>query len=131
MAPSAQFVTDGEENFSAGKMAGETDKQGTPVEVNSALNRLLRKGDISGPDRIAALRRLDVLKAGWREISPSEKVQTLAETLPEQYTLRAMDALQLAAALVWCKEKPTGRVFVCADKRLSEAATNAGFTVAP
>jgi predicted nucleic acid-binding protein len=104
---------------------------GAPVEVNSALSRLLRNSDISGPDRLAVLRRLDVLKAGWREISPSEKVRTLAEILPERYTLRAMDAFQLAAALVWCKEKPKGRVFVCADKRLSEAATNAGFTVVP
>ncbi len=102
---------------------------GASVEVNSALSRLLRNGDISGPDRLAAVHRLEVLKAGWREISPSEKVRTLAEELPAQYSLRAMDALQLAAALVWCKEKPKGRVLVCAARRLGVAAESAGFTI--
>ena len=102
---------------------------GASVEVNSALARLLRNGDISGQDRLAAIRRLDVLKAGWREINPSEKVRTLAETLPTQYSLRAMDAFQLSAALIWCKEKPKGRVFVCADDRLAKAAESAGFTI--
>ena len=38
---------------------------------------------------------------------------------------------KLAAALVWCKEQPRGRLFVCCDARLVEAATKAGFDVLP
>jgi hypothetical protein len=45
--------------------------------------------------------------------------------------LRALDSFQLAAALVWCKEMPRGRQFVCCDVRLAEAATKAGFDVLP
>jgi hypothetical protein len=41
--------------------------------------------------------------------------------------VRASDALQLSAALVWCKQKPKGRLFVCNDDRLSAAAVQSGF----
>ena len=43
--------------------------------------------------------------------------------------LRAADALQLAAALVWAKQLPRKRLFVCFDGRLAEAAGKEGFTV--
>ena len=43
--------------------------------------------------------------------------------------LRAADALQLAAALVWCRQRPHGRAFVVADDGLSDAAEAEGFTV--
>ena len=72
-----------------------------------------------------------MLRTGWREVMPGDKVRDSAETLPDIYALRAMDALQLAAALVWCFEKPKGRLFVCTDVRLREAAEKAGFTILP
>jgi hypothetical protein len=46
-------------------------------------------------------------------------------------SLRAADALQLAAALIWCEEQPAGEVFVCLDDRLREAARREGFTLVP
>jgi hypothetical protein len=45
--------------------------------------------------------------------------------------LRAADALQLAAALVWSDESPTGEGFVSLDDRLREAARRQGFEVLP
>jgi hypothetical protein len=39
--------------------------------------------------------------------------------------------LQLAAALVWCNERPRRRVMVCFDERLAAAAEQAGFTLIP
>ncbi|PYS52377.1 MAG: hypothetical protein DMF68_01790 [Acidobacteria bacterium] len=62
---------------------------------------------------------------------PSAKVRSLAERLPDAYGLRALDSFQLAAALVWCNEKPKNRVFVCDDSKLSMAAQTVGFTVVP
>jgi hypothetical protein len=62
---------------------------------------------------------------------PGSKVRDLAETLPDVYGLRAMDSLQLAAGLIWCFEKPSGRLFICGDSKLREAAEKAGFTVIP
>jgi hypothetical protein len=45
--------------------------------------------------------------------------------------LKALDAFQLAAALLWRNEKPRGRVFVCDDTDLAKAATKAGFIAKP
>ena len=47
------------------------------------------------------------------------------------HPLRPGDALQLAAALSWCGEKPAGAGFVCLDQRLREAAQREGFEVLP
>jgi hypothetical protein len=47
------------------------------------------------------------------------------------HPLRGADALQLAAALVWCDEAPQGDTFVCLDERLKEAARREGFGVLP
>ena len=45
--------------------------------------------------------------------------------------LSAPEALQLAAALVWCRERTRGVAFVCLDERLRGAATLEGFKVLP
>jgi hypothetical protein len=45
--------------------------------------------------------------------------------------LRAADALQLAAALIVCDERPESLSFVCLDDRLREAARKEGFPVLP
>ena len=104
---------------------------GTTVEARSAFSRLLRDGKISARGWKQAIARLDVQRASWLEVLPSERVREIAETLPEQYGLRALDSFQLASALVWCKEQPRGRLFVCCDLRLSEAGVKAGFEVLP
>ena len=80
-------------------------------------------------ERTTAIKLLRQLRGSWDEIQPSEKVRSLAEELPDQYTVRALDAVQLAAALVWCRERPQRRPFVCFDERLAKAASEAGFAV--
>lgn len=102
---------------------------GTPVEARSAFARLLRESRLSDSERTTAIKLLDQLRGSWDEIQPSQKVRSLAEELPDQYAVRAGDALQLAAALVWCGERPQRRPFVCFDERLAKAASEAGFTV--
>jgi hypothetical protein len=47
------------------------------------------------------------------------------------HPLRAADALQLAAALVWVEEQPHGEGFVSLDGRLRDAAAREGFTLVP
>ena len=101
------------------------------IEVHSALARLLREGLLTPQGHAQAVNRLERLQPAWREILPSNKLRELAVPLLKTYELRAMDAQQLAAALVWCWEKPQGRTFVCLDLRLCEAASKAGFTIAP
>jgi hypothetical protein len=47
------------------------------------------------------------------------------------HPLRVADALQLAAALVWCQGDPIHHDFVCLDQRLREAARREGFHILP
>ncbi len=104
---------------------------GTPVEARSAFARLVREGDLTSAQRTTAVRLLNQLRSSWDEMLPSERVRALAEGLPDEYGVRAADALQLAAALVWCRERPKRRAFVCFDEKLSRAASSAGFIVRP
>lgn len=102
---------------------------GSPVEVHSAISRLHRLGKLKDVEKQGALSRLAVLTRGWREILPGDPVRDLATRLLDAHELRAADSFQLAAALVWCQQRPARRAFVCADQRLSKAAEAAGFTV--
>jgi predicted nucleic acid-binding protein len=102
---------------------------GTPIEARSAFARLVRDGALKEAERVQAIGLLDQLRPSWSEVQPSERVRDLALDLPDRHALRAADAMQLAAALVWCREAPAGRPFVCFDERLSRAAAQAGFTV--
>lgn len=102
---------------------------GTPVEARSAFARLLRDGTLTDAEVARAARLLNQLRPSWDEIQASERVRAIAEDLPDRHGVRALDALQLAAALVWCRERPARRTFVCLDERLSAAATAVGFSV--
>jgi uncharacterized protein len=102
---------------------------GSTVEVHSAICRMLRAKEITGNERQGAALRLLMLSRGWNEILPSEDLRELAMQLLDQYALRATDSLQLAAALVWCGQRPAKRNFICGDWRLSEAAEALGFSV--
>lgn len=104
---------------------------GATVEIRSALARLHRNGEINVKELQSAVRRLDAMRRSWREIVSGEKLRLIAENLPDTYGLKSLDSFQLAAALVWCKEKPKGRLFICDDIRLSEAAQKAGFKTKP
>lgn len=104
---------------------------GTPLEARSAFARLVRDGDMSSDERGAAVSLLGQLRATWDEILPSETLRSVAEELPDTHRLRAADAAQLAAALVWCRERPRKRPFVCFDERLRTAARELGFVVRP
>jgi uncharacterized protein len=102
---------------------------GTRVEAYGALARLRREGALSENGFRQTRARLSVLSRAWLELLPVESVRHEAEELLTRYNLRAADALQLAAALVWCERRPQRRIFVCFDTRLSEAASHIGFEV--
>ncbi len=74
--------------------------------------------------------RLAAVSRQWKVIAPSDQVRNTAESCLKQYDLRTADALQLAAALVWCKHNPKNRLFACRDARLSATAAAAGFLLA-
>jgi uncharacterized protein len=103
----------------------------SPVEAKSAFMRLFREKVLTSKELGDALTRLARLRRSCGEIQPTEEVRSLAEGLLERCAIRGADALQLAAALVLCQERPRGRLFVSFDERLLEAADFVGFSVLP
>jgi predicted nucleic acid-binding protein len=101
----------------------------TPVEVHSAFHRLARDRQLTRDELRQALARLEYLRTRWSEIQPTEEARHNAERLLAIHRLRAADAFQLAAAMVWCGNLTRGRVFIGGDSNLSDAAEAEGFTV--
>lgn len=102
---------------------------GSFVEVHSAVCRLHREKEISSEQKQGAAFALRLLARGWREVLPDDSIRDLAAACLDKYPLRAADSLQLAAALTWCRMRPAKRSFLCADRRLAEAAAASGFSV--
>ena len=103
----------------------------TPIEIVSAVARLLRMQQISSGDYARAGKFAQTLADSWLEVQPSNSLRRRAVQLIYGYHLRAADAFQLAAALQWCEDAPQGRVFFSADERLCEAALRCGFEAPP
>ena len=98
-----------------------------PVEIASALARLVRMKQLAPDDWTRACKLAKRLADSWSVIQPSDALRASSCQLVERYDLRAGDSLQLAAALQWCEDAPQGRVFLTADRRLREAARSNGF----
>lgn len=96
---------------------------GTPVEMRSAISRLVRIGQLSPQESLGAAQRLGLLRREWREIQPSLAVRAAAEEFLQRFPLRAADSLQLAAAWIWSEGAPQGHTFLSGDVQLLEAAT--------
>lgn len=104
---------------------------GTSLEATSAIARLKREALLT-PDKLhEAIASLDRLLDGATIIQPASDVLQTAKELLLAHTLRAADALQLAAALTAAGGPPEGRGFVCLDDRLRTAARAEGFSVYP
>lgn len=104
---------------------------GSPIECCSAFARLRREGFLKTEEEDRVRHLLLLLSGSWTEIEPGKDIRNTAERLLLTHPLRAADALQLAAALVWAGRNPKGSFFVCFDQRLRTAARNEGFTVLP
>jgi hypothetical protein len=107
----------------------------TSVECASAIDRRRRMGALSAADEDAAFDVLDQLSSAWYEIQAGQLVRSYAFRVLRVHPLRAADALQLAAALVWSGTPTSGPTptveFVTLDKRLAEAARLEGLAVLP
>jgi len=78
------------------------------------------------------LQRLTHLLEDSHIIAPTLRLRDRAGGLVAAHPLRAGDALQLAAALMWCDDAPsTATPFVCLDGRLRDAARREGFAILP
>lgn len=101
----------------------------TVVEIESAFARLEREQLINANITASYKKLLSGVERDWTIVPATDRQIELARTYPSIYGLKAMDSLQLAAALVWCKKLPKNKDFVSADARLLKAAESIGFTV--
>ena len=102
---------------------------GTLVEIESSLVRRQRDGQLPADVEHAARKRLIEIIKQWTEVLPTEEVRARAIRLLRVHQLRAADAFQLAAALIFCREQPQHLPFLTADQRLQTAASLEGFPV--
>jgi hypothetical protein len=103
----------------------------TRTECVSALARRRREGRLSPATERHGAEVLAALSEAWAEILPSDPVRSRAERLLGVHALRAADALQLAAALLWTQGETRGRELVSFDERMRDAAAREGFSVLP
>lgn len=104
---------------------------GTRVECRSAIERSVREGRLHSQAEVRARVEMDAMLHDADEVAPSEEVRQRAMRLLVVHPLRAADALQLGAALIWARDRPAGHGFVCFDGRLREAAGREGFDILP
>ena len=101
----------------------------TSTEIASALWRLVREGALSEADAHRAEFRAEELAAASHTVADLEAVKPIARRLLRVHALRAADALQLGAALVWAVGQPQGKTVHTLDDRLAVAARREGFDV--
>lgn len=104
---------------------------GTEVECVGALSGKFRAKRFGSADVEQAITVLGDLVGSWSELQPTDEVRVRSERLLFSRNLSSADAMQLAAALLWCDDDPRQAVFVCQDDKLRTAARLEGFRVLP
>lgn len=101
----------------------------TEVECASAIARLEREGALDSLVVNEAFDRLKRVAEGWHEVDPSDGVREAAVRFLRVHSLRAADALQLAAAFVAAERRPSSLAIITLDDRLAAAARKEGFVL--
>lgn len=101
----------------------------TPVEVSSALFRLVREGALAERAALQAEARIERLVRASAVVIDIDGVKARARRLLRVHQLRVADALQLGAALAWAADEPAGRILITFDDRLALAAAREGFAL--
>lgn len=101
----------------------------TTVEVTSALWRLVRENALHEDDARRADQRSIELASASYSVVDVEGVKALGQRLLRVHALRAGDALQLGAALLWAGGRTQGQFLHTLDERLALAARREGFEV--
>jgi predicted nucleic acid-binding protein len=99
------------------------------VECASAIAHLERDGALDELAVTQAFERLRQLAEGWHEVDASDAVREAAVRFLRVHSLRAADALQLAAAFIAAERRPASLEMITLDDRLASAARKEGFVL--
>ena len=94
----------------------------TPIELSSAIQRRYRRGEITAMNYNSIMARVNADKSFWQLIEPVPQVLIRAEGLVVNYSVRTLDAIHLASALIVQESLSMPLQFVSADDRQIEAA---------
>jgi predicted nucleic acid-binding protein len=100
---------------------------GSQLECVFALTRIERTATLDAMAVSTSFERLKQLADNWHEVEPGGIVRESAVRFLRVHSLRAADALQLAAAFVAAERRPPSLQFVTLDERLADAARKEGF----
>jgi len=101
----------------------------TSIEVVSALRRLVREQSLAEEGARIAEGRLDQIIRTCHVVVDVAAVKGIATRLLRFHPLRAFEALQLGAALLWAEGRASGRTLHTLDERFASAAEREGFAV--
>ena len=101
------------------------------VEIVSAIERRVREGSVSRTERRNVLERFHALANSWDEIKDVVAVRSKAIALLARHPIRAADAGQLGAALLFNETMSGVLSFVCLERRLSITAELEALRVIP
>lgn len=120
------------------RLAGLVVSKIARVEVPAALWRKHRLGDLSSEDATVLVEEFEWDWFGgegadvrFAVVELTHDVLDLAALSAARHPLRALDALQLASALVARAASPDVSEFACFDGALADAARAEGFSVLP
>ena len=102
---------------------------GSAVECAPPCTRLQCEGRLDSKGAEQAFQRLKLIADAWHEVEPSEIVRENAVRFVRVHSLRAADAMQLAAAFVASERRPPSLAVVTLDDRLAEAMRKEGFAL--
>lgn len=93
-----------------------------PIEMQSAVRRRHRQGEITRPNYNSILSRIKQDRAFWQLVEPVPEVLAKAEAIGMGYDVRTLDAVHLASAIIIQNSIDTLLPFVTADERQLTAA---------
>lgn len=101
----------------------------TPVEVTSALWRLVRENALAENEVHHIDARAAEFVSASHVVVDIDSVKSLAQRLLRVHALRAADAMQLGAAMLWAGTRTQSCTLLTFDDRLAAAARREGFAV--
>lgn len=100
-----------------------------PVELYSAFVRRTREGTLATVALPRLFTRVGDDRTRWTLVGTTPEVIDEAQSLIENYPLRALDALHVASARVFQQQVRSPLLFISADKRQLAAAAREGLRV--
>jgi predicted nucleic acid-binding protein len=101
----------------------------TPIELQSAVQRRRRQGEITQPNYNSIISRVASDRSYWQLIEVVPQILSKAEELVASENVRTLDAIHIASAMIMQDSFPMSLPFISADERQLAAAQSCKLNV--